>query len=487
MLAINDNKYISETFGKHILENEEIVKVIHGGSNDIIWILRDFKVRMSNVFDTQDIYQQLGGKKLGLNNLWEIFWDFKMETKAKKKFQKSSWSKRPLPENMISYAATDSRYLIFLRYTLLLIALEGPSVSQQKAYPFLKGDLRFKQLSKLYSKMQRLSLTEKDHFQNLENSLKKFIKIGDENVKLESIVKCKTMIDYRNQYCKDHDLNPDWIIKTNIMYLFAEGNSSAEEELMKTGTDSSEVEQSISPHKDQVINEIRKIASEPDTNLDLKDKECLRVYRLLTTKTYKGKIAQEKEDSRKAAKKIKRDHIMEKYTVQKPIYENSMILAPDGEVLCKCDKKKINWYLDRNLAVKINDDPLTIKLTFEPSGRGVTAFDGEKFDDEFYVEYRINQCVVCGKEENYLRFQIIPSEYRMYFPEKYKAHRSHDVLLLWFDCNEIAIKKQSDLKTSLSKEYNVPRKLLHEDAQNKENVKLFQRNVCYVNFIPLLG
>ena len=132
-----------------------------------------------------------------------------METKAKKKFQKSSWSKRPLPENMISYAATDSRYLIFLRYTLLLIALEGPSVSQQKAYPFLKGDLRFKQLSKLYSKMQRLSLTEKDHFQNLENSLKKFIKIGDENVKLESIVKCKTMFDYRNQYCKDHDLNPD--------------------------------------------------------------------------------------------------------------------------------------------------------------------------------------------------------------------------------------------------------------------------------------
>ena len=67
-------------------------------------------------------------------------------------FQKSSWSQRPLPENMISYAATDSRYLIYLRYTLLLIALDSPTEKQLKAAPFLKGNLRFKQLAKLYVK-----------------------------------------------------------------------------------------------------------------------------------------------------------------------------------------------------------------------------------------------------------------------------------------------------------------------------------------------
>ena len=83
LLAINDNKFVSETFGKQILENNDIVKVLHGGSNDIIWVLRDFGVRITNIFDTQDIYQQLGGKKLGLNNLWEVFCDYKMETKEK--------------------------------------------------------------------------------------------------------------------------------------------------------------------------------------------------------------------------------------------------------------------------------------------------------------------------------------------------------------------------------------------------------------------
>ena len=259
------------------------------------------------------------------------------------------------------------------------------------------------------------------------------------------------------------------------MYMFADGNDDAEEEFSNKTLESIEVEKALSSHKEHIIIEIRKIAAEPKSNFDLKDKECLRIYKVLTTESYKDKIAQEKEENRKAAKKIKRNHIMEKYTVQKPIYENSMILAPDGEILCKWDKKKINWYLERNLATKISDDPLTIKLKFEPSGRGVTAFDGEKFDDEFYVEYRINQWVVCGREENYLRFQIVPSEYRVYFPEKYKAHRSHDVLLVWFDWNEIAIKKQSDLKTLLSKEYNVPRKLLNEDAQYKEDVNFFHR------------
>ena len=121
--------------------------------------------------------------------------------------------------------------------------------------------------------------------------------------------------------------------------------------------------------------------------------------------------------------------------------------------------------IDRGLATKVSEkviegtnstDPnvkpktsITIKLNFEPSGRGITSFDGQKEDDEFYVEYRQNICVVCGKDKNYLRYQIIPSMYRMFFPNKYKSHRSHDVLLICFDCNETEIQKQAQLKDKL--------------------------------------
>lgn len=48
------------------------------------------------------------------------------------------------------------------------------------------------------------------------------------------------------------------------------------------------------------------------------------------------------------------------------------MIAPDGDVLSNCDTKKAQWYIDKGLAVQINDDPLTIQLNFEPNGRGTS-------------------------------------------------------------------------------------------------------------------
>ena len=145
-----------------------------------------------------------------------------------------------------------------------------------------------------------------------------------------------------------------------------------------------------------------------------------------------------------------------------------MIFAPNGDILCKCDRKKIEWYLSKNLATKINDEPLTIKLNFEPNGRGISSNKGDtKVDNQYYVQYKKNQCVVCGNEENYMRYQIVPVKYRCFFPEKFKSHRSHDVILLCFDCNEIAMKKQGELKKKLCIKYDVPSKLMDQKFLSK--------------------
>jgi hypothetical protein len=40
----------------------------------------------------------------------------------------------------------------------------------------------------------------------------------------------------------------------------------------------------------------------------------------------------------------------------------SQLMSPDGAILCKCDLKKINWYLDRNLGEIVAQDPLTLKF-----------------------------------------------------------------------------------------------------------------------------
>ena len=37
--------------------------------------------------------------------------------------------------------------------------------------------------------------------------------------------------------------------------------------------------------------------------------------------------------------------------------------------LCVCDIKKARWYVEKDLGFLVKEDPLTVRLKFEPSGR----------------------------------------------------------------------------------------------------------------------
>ncbi len=37
--------------------------------------------------------------------------------------------------------------------------------------------------------------------------------------------------------------------------------------------------------------------------------------------------------------------------------------------MCTCDIKKAEWYVKKGIGEKVCDDPLTVRLKFEPSGR----------------------------------------------------------------------------------------------------------------------
>lgn len=89
-------------------------------------------------------------------------------------------------------------------------------------------------------------------------------------------------------------------------------------------------------------------------------------------------------------------------------------------------------YLQRDLAKMVEDDPPAIVLLFEPKGRP------DDKDNDFYIQSKRNICVSCGEEKHYIRYRIIPSCYRMHFPEHLKSHRSHDIVLLCVDCHEKA-------------------------------------------------
>jgi len=104
-------------------------------------------------------------------------------------------------------------------------------------------------------------------------------------------------------------------------------------------------------------------------------------------------------------------------------YSNCRLVSPEGILMCFISRKRANWYVTRNLAEVIQNDPYTIKLKFVPNGMGNSK-------DVFYLTERENVCVVCGTRNELTKHHCIPYCFRKYFPDNYKKHSSHDIVLL---------------------------------------------------------
>ncbi|KFW05554.1 PREDICTED: exonuclease 3'-5' domain-containing protein 2 [Eurypyga helias] len=132
-----------------------------------------------------------------------------------------------------------------------------------------------------------------------------------------------------------------------------------------------------------------------------------------------------------------------------PLYDNCFLHAPDGQPLCTCDRKKAQWYLDKGIGELVSTDPFVVKLAFEPSGRPESQGD-------YYLTVKENLCVVCGKQDSYIRKNIVPHQYRRHFPIQMKDHNCHDVLLLCTSCHAISNNYDNHLKLQLAEEFSAP-------------------------------
>ncbi|HEX8169129.1 MAG TPA: ribonuclease D [Thermoanaerobaculia bacterium] len=94
-------------FGE-VLADEKITKVFHGGDYDLRILNRDFGFTVRNLIDTSICAQLLGYEGLGLAALLDRHFGLKLN----KTHQRADWSIRPLPQDMLEYATTDTHYLI---------------------------------------------------------------------------------------------------------------------------------------------------------------------------------------------------------------------------------------------------------------------------------------------------------------------------------------------------------------------------------------
>lgn len=102
-IKIKDLSLINRLFS-----SRKIKKICHGADYDIRSLYRDFKIKVNNLFDTETACRFIGIKETGLDAVLKRYFNVDIN----KKYQKKNWSKRPLPKEMIDYAARDVIYLL---------------------------------------------------------------------------------------------------------------------------------------------------------------------------------------------------------------------------------------------------------------------------------------------------------------------------------------------------------------------------------------
>jgi ribonuclease D len=94
-----------------LLSDRAVETVFHDADYDLRLLDRDFGISVRGIFDTKVAAQFLGEPAFGLASLAEKFLGIIVE----KKHQRADWAQRPLPADMLAYAAQDTRLLPDLR------------------------------------------------------------------------------------------------------------------------------------------------------------------------------------------------------------------------------------------------------------------------------------------------------------------------------------------------------------------------------------
>ncbi|KAM7412137.1 hypothetical protein PAMA_021883 [Pampus argenteus] len=87
-----------------------IVKVFHGADSDMEWLQRDFGLYVVNLFDTHQASRALNLARHSLDHLLKHF----CNVDSDKRYQLADWRIRPLPDEMVQYARTDTHYLLYI-------------------------------------------------------------------------------------------------------------------------------------------------------------------------------------------------------------------------------------------------------------------------------------------------------------------------------------------------------------------------------------
>ncbi|KOM50374.1 hypothetical protein LR48_Vigan08g120100 [Vigna angularis] len=494
-----EKDYLVDTIALHdfmgilrpVLANPSICKVFHGADNDIVWLQRDFHIYVVNLFDTSKACELLSKPQKSLAYLLETY----CGVTTNKLLQREDWRQRPLSAEMVHYARTDAHFLLYIANCLIneLKQLDNEnSCSSDKFHFVLEASRRSNMIClQLFTK-------EIEAYPGESSALSLFSRQvcshGSTSISNETQNIVRQLCAWRDLMARIHDESLKYVLSDQAIVALASQPSASHSEIhkiiaqadinMEMGVNSFIISSSpvVCSHLSDIYHMLaNKLVNDDDDIYSVILQKCIGQngscplsifnYALLINSNLRPNLAHKQlglKSSKQYSRKASRDLFVQKFSCKSPVYHNCRIFANDGRLLCYCDEKKLKWYLSRDLAKLVDEDPPAIMLLFEPKGRP------EDEDNDFYIQSKKNICVGCGEGNHYLRYRIIPSCYRIHFPEHLKSHRSHDIVLLCVDCHEVAHAAAEKYKRKIAAEFGIPlylRRVVHPGQKTEKQIE----------------
>ncbi|XP_031391187.1 protein RRP6-like 3 isoform X2 [Punica granatum] len=484
-ISTQEEDYLIDTIALHdsmgilrsVFSNPSICKVFHGADNDVLWLQRDFHIYVVNLFDTAKACDVLLKPQRSLAYLLETY----CGVATNKLLQREDWRQRPLPEEMVLYARTDAHYLLYIAHCMVAEIRERDDEESfgrdDKLHFVLEACRRSNAIClQLYTKDIEASPGEAAASSLISRHLNGQGSASSDALDTQFQDVIRRLCAWRELMARVHDESLRFVLSDPAILALAEKVPSTLSEIFDTMTQADLNAESLSAsfpspspvvcsHMDHLGHLFLKKIGDLNDLFPVILQTCLGQngscpltvcnYPLLVNSTMKltNRVLSRQNGSKSAkqvTRKASRQLFVQKFSCKSPVYHNCRIYANDGRLLCYSDRRKLEWYLRRDLAKVVDDDPPAIMLLFEPKGRP------EDEDNDFYIQSKKNICVGCGEGNHYLRYRIIPSCYRMHFPEHLKSHRSHDIVLLCVDCHEVAHAAAEKYKRQVAAEFGVP-------------------------------
>lgn len=195
---------------KPIFRDPEICKVFHGADYDVRSLYRDFEIRIQNLFDTQLACRFLGHEETGLEAVLRATFGVALD----KKYQRKDWSRRPLPDEMLAYAASDVRWL-------------APLAQKLTADLEATGRLAWvREECRLLSKVRPNAANDQPHFLSFK---------GAGRLDPRSLAVLESLLDLRIQLARQKDRPLFKVFSPNTLLLLAQAKPTTPEALAKSG------------------------------------------------------------------------------------------------------------------------------------------------------------------------------------------------------------------------------------------------------------